>query len=284
MTRWKALIAALALSACQAAPAGMQPVGAEGRAIVLGHAFEVSSAALGETRRLNVYLPASYVEGTKRYPVLYLVDGGVAQDFVHVAGLSQHAGISASFQEMIVVGVETVDRRRELTAPATRDASLRVEYPTHGEATKFRAFIADEVKPWVEKRYRTSGVNAIMGESLAGLFVAETFLRQPDLFEGYIAIDPSLWWDDRALSNETVSLMAAQPPGSRKLYVAVANSGPAMRLPQVQFANAVRNAGKEGLAFTYVAMEDEEHSTIYHRAALEALRLVFANAPDVKAN
>lgn len=272
------LVAAVFAAGCQTAPLPAAP--ANGEAIVLGRGHTLDSPELGEARRINVYLPAGYEASGKAYPVLYVIDGGVEQDFIHIAGLSQHASISASFQEMIVVGVETVDRRRELTFPATHDETLKAEFPTHGESAKFRAFIADRVKPWVEQRYRTSGYDAVMGESLAGLFVAETFLRQPDLFDGYVSIDPSLWWDNGALAVEARALLAAQPDGERQVYMAAAHGVPQMRLGQTVLSQAIKTAAKPGVHFTYEIMEDEEHSTIYHRAALNALRIVFANPAE----
>lgn len=266
----------LMLAACQSASVKAADGGGGATPIILGQGFDMPSEALGETRRLNVYLPPGYGEGSTAYPVLYLIDGGVEQDFIHIAGLSQHATISGSFREMIVVGIETRDRRRELTAPAKTDMTLQTDYPTHGESAAFRAFIANEVKPWVESTYRTARPSAVMGESLAGLFVAETFLRQPDLFDGYVSIDPSLWWDNNALPAEAPALLAAQPAGTRTFFMAVANGVPAMRLGQARFAAALKAANPEGLSFSYVQMNDEEHSTIYHRAALDALRVVFA--------
>lgn len=273
------LVAALMLAGCQSGPQP-QAGGEAGTPIVLGQGYEILSTALGETRRLNIYLPPGYAAGTQRYPVLYLIDGGVEQDFVHIAGLSQHATISGSFREMIVVGIETKDRRRELTFPAVSDATLRKDYPTHGESDKFRAFLANEVKPWVEQRYRTDGQDAVMGESLAGLFVTETFLKQPELFDGYAAIDPSLWWDKEALSQAAPALLAKQVGGERAMFMAIADSGLAMRLGQAQMATAIRAAALPGVTFVYEPMLDEQHGTIYHRAALNALRLLFRNPSD----
>ncbi|MDP3495315.1 MAG: alpha/beta hydrolase-fold protein, partial [Hyphomonadaceae bacterium] len=150
--------AVLFLAGCQSVASGVAAVVPDaGRQIVLGRGYEIASTALGETRQVNVYVPADYATSEKSYPVLYLIDGGVDQDFIHIAGLSQHASISGSFREMIVVGIATQDRRRELTFPANNDDTLRKEYPTHGESAKFRAFIASEVKPWVERSYRTDG-------------------------------------------------------------------------------------------------------------------------------
>ncbi len=281
------IAAALMAGACQTTDApgravasvatGVAAEPAASDVIVLGRGYTIASKALGETRRINVYVPPGYDGGSEAYPVLYLVDGGTDQDFVHISGLSQHATISGSFREMIVVGIETVDRRRELTFPAANDPALREDYPTHGESAKFRAFIADEVKPWVAQHYRTDGHDAVMGESLAGLFVAETLLRQPDLFDGYVAIDPSMWWDHAALSLQARALLGSHDEGERIFYMAVANGVPAMRMGQGVLAQVINTATPDGLSFTYVIMDDEEHSTIYHRAALDALRIVFAN-------
>ena len=105
----------------------------EGEPIVIGRSYSLPSAALGEQRTVNVWLPPGYAEGEARYPVIYLIDGGMAQDFDHITGLAQLGALSWLTQEFIVVGVETVDRRRELAFPVERDAQLKKDYPTAGE-------------------------------------------------------------------------------------------------------------------------------------------------------
>ena len=144
------------------------------QAIVLGTSQHVHSAALGEDRTINVVLPASYAkEPNKRYPVLYLIDGGVDQDLVHVAGVLQLNSAWGRAQEAILVGIATKDRRRELTGPVA-DAELLKKYPTSGSSAKFRSFIREQVKPLVERSYRTNGYDAVIGESLGGLFIVDT--------------------------------------------------------------------------------------------------------------
>jgi predicted alpha/beta superfamily hydrolase len=269
------LVAAmLAAAACAQAPVAMLPF-ANGEVIELGRGYSIGSQVLGEERRLNIYQPPGYADASKRFPVLYLLDGGVEQDFVHIAGLGQHAWISASFAEMIVVGIETKDRRRELAFRATSDAQLAKDYPTHGKSAKFREFIVKEVKPWIRERYRINGHDVLMGESLAGLFVVETFLKAPASFDGYAAIDPSLWWDNEALGKDAERLILTHSAGGQALFMAVANEGADMRAGQDMVANAVRHALPPGTTLTYRVMDDERHSTIYHRAALEAVRVLF---------
>lgn len=163
--------------------------------IHIGVSHTVQSIALQEKRTVNVVLPASYSKApSRRYPVLYLLDGGLDQDLLHVAGVVQLGAMWGRSAEAIVVGVETKDRRKELVGQTT-DPDLLKRYPTAGSSAKFRQFIRLEVKPLVERTYRTNGRDVVMGESLAGLFVTETYFSEPTLFDGYAAVDPSLWWD-----------------------------------------------------------------------------------------
>ena len=97
--------------------------------------------------------------------------------------------------------------------------------PTSGGSAAYRRFLAEELKPWIAARYRTSGETALIGESLAGLFVVETFLKQPVLFDAYIAASPSLWWDDQSLARgaaagveiDRYDLTLGTPPHARIL-------------------------------------------------------------------
>ncbi|WP_054439256.1 alpha/beta hydrolase [Novosphingobium sp. ST904] len=167
-----------------------------GQPIELGTRYELRSAVLGDTREVNVWLPTGYDKSADRYPVVYLLDGGLDQDFVHIAGLGSLASLSWTYGPMIVVGVQTKDRRAELTSRPT-DPRYLSAFPESGGADRFRRFLRDEVIPFVEARFRSGDRRALMGESLAGLFVVDTLLNDPTLFGDYVAVSPSLWWDDR---------------------------------------------------------------------------------------
>src|SRR3712207_3190769 len=133
-----------------------------------------------------------------RLPVLYMPDGGVAEDFLHVAGLVQVSVGNGTMRPFLLVGIENTERRRDMTGPTENESDKKIA-PRVGGSGAFRKFIRDELMPQVKSRYRTRAETAVVGESLAGLFVIETFLVEPDLFDTYIAFDPSLWWNDRKL-------------------------------------------------------------------------------------
>ena len=272
----RALLLLAAALGLHAPPANAQPAQPATRPIEVGQSFTLASRALGEPREINVYLPAGYASGERRYPVVYLIDGGLDQDFLHVAGTSQLGGIWGRSQEAIVVGVATRDRRRELVGP-TADPELLRRYPTAGRSEDFRRFLRDEVKPAIEQRYRTNGTDGIIGESLAGLFIVETFLRAPDMFDSYAAISPSLWWDRERLSNEAARLLGPAHR-SRRIYIAAANEGADMQVS----VDRVRTALQGHTQLCYIARSDLTHATIYHSVSPQALQFLLppAAAPD----
>ncbi len=240
--------------------------------LAIGETFTLESRALGETRRVNVYIPPAWdePEGARR-PVLYMPDGGIAEDFLHVAGLLQVSVGNGTMRPFILVGIENTQRRRDMTGP-TEVADDRKIAPQVGGSAAFRAFLRDELRPVIERRYRTTGETAIMGESLAGLFVVETFLLEPGLFDSYIAFDPSLWWNGARLVQEAPARLRAGAGGRRALYLA-SSSEPELARLTAQFAEVLRADAPAGLAWHHEPMPGETH------AALLALRRLFKPAP-----
>ena len=261
------------LAAC--APAGVQAGNAHAAApLTIGETFTVESPTLGETRRINVYLPPAYAD-TTRLPVLYMPDGGMAEDFLHVAGLVQVSVGNGTMRPFILVGIENTARRRDMTGP-TRRAEDRAIAPAVGGSAAFRRFIRSELMPAVRARYRTTGESAIVGESLAGLFVVETFFLEPDLFDTYIALDPSLWWNGGDLVERAGARMGAT--AGRSLYLASSGEREIAALT-ARLADALAGGAPAGTVWHYEPMPSESHATIYHPAALGAFRRLFRPAP-----
>jgi len=262
----------LALACCLP---GVSTAGAAASAsapLAIGETWTIDSTALGERRRINVYVPAGLPPGTA-LPLMVMPDGGMLEDFLHVAGLLQVGAGNMTTRPFLLVGIENTERRRDLTGP-TDNARDRSIAPRVGGSAAFRQFIRTELLPEVARRYRVTQERAIVGESLAGLFVVETLVLEPDLFDIYVAIDPSLWWNDGQL----LKRVAARPPAlrSRKtLYVA----GSADFLPSLDRADVGAVFGKlPRLDFHFEAWSGETHGTVYHPAALKAFRAVFKPA------
>jgi predicted alpha/beta superfamily hydrolase len=204
-------------------------------------------------------------------------DGGIKEDFLHVAGLVQVLVGNGSMRPFLLVGIENTERRRDMTGPTDRDEDRKIAVRVGGSAA-FRSFIRTELMPRVNARYRTTGETAIVGESLAGLFVVETFFREPDLFDTYLAFDPSLWWNNHQLVTEALERLRDRSARRKTLYLASSAERELAALTQ-QLATVLQNGAFPGLQWHYVPMPEETHATIYHPAAMRAFRTLFKAMP-----
>jgi hypothetical protein len=259
------LVALLLFAPCASA----QTVGAPVDRVPAHDSFTVASHVLGENRLLNVHTPAGYAaSGGRRYPVLYMPDGGIDEDFPHVVNTVDSLIALGTIRPVIVVGVPNTERRRDLTGP-TRLASDSAIATHVGGSAAFRKFIRDELMPAIRTRYRTTAERTIVGESLAGLFIVETFLSEPAMFDHYIAIDPSVWWNGGALVGSAPAQLAAFDSAPRTLYLA--SSKDDIASSTARLAGQIRAHRPRGLTWEYAARPDLAHGTIFRAVGPSAL-------------
>lgn len=242
--------------------------------LVVGETLTIESRVLSEVRRVNVYAPAIYADSPDvRLPVLYMPDGGIGEDFLHVAGLVQISALNGTMRPFLLVGIENTERRRDLTGPTSvaEDSAIA---PRVGGSAAFRSFLRDELMPLIRTRYRTTDEAALLGESLAGLFVVETFFTEPALFRTYVAVEPSLWWDGHALLHAAPARLAQWGDARATLYLA---SGAASEITTdtETLARALEDAAPAAVRWHYEAMPAETHGSIFHPALLHAFRVLF---------
>lgn len=266
----------LLLLAAVAAPAAAQTPGATGEPptdpIPAHTTFALESRAVGETRTINVYTPPGYETSGKPYPVLYMPDGGMAEDFPHVVNTIDSLIALHRIRPVLVVGIENTERRRDLTGP-TRIASDSAIAPRVGGSAAFRQFIRDELMPEIRHRYRCTDEVSIVGESLAGFFIVETFLLQPAMFRRYIALSPSLWWDGGALTQTAEPRVRGLDRAHRTLFMASADEP--QIIPWTSALAATLKAGAPpSLRWSYEPRPDLHHNTIFRAVAPEAFAKV----------
>jgi uncharacterized protein len=236
--------------------------------------LSIASRALGEARSINVHTPPGYAESAARFPTLYMPDGGINEDFPHVVRTVDSLIALRVIRPIIVVGIPNTERRRDLTGP-TRVATDSAIAPRVGGSAAFRRFIRDELIREIQARYRTTDERAIVGESLAGLFVVETFLTEPTLFQHYVALDPSVWWNRGALVDSATARSAASAAGSRTLYLASSNVAD-IASGTARLAALLKCGVSRAFDCVYVPRTDLTHATIFKvmgpRALARALR------------
>ncbi len=193
--------------------------------VVIGKTDSVHSKILGENRNIWVHVPDG---ANQKYPVVYVLDGD--GHFSSVVGMIQQLSTingNTMCPKMIVVGIPNTDRTRDLT-PTHIDADPpymdSTSSKTSGGGENFIAFIEKELMPFIEAKYPTAPYKMLIGHSFGGLAVMQTFTHHTDLFDAYICIDPSMWWDKQRLLKETQKVLAEKKFEGKSLYLSIANT------------------------------------------------------------
>jgi predicted alpha/beta superfamily hydrolase len=266
----------------------------QNNAIVIGRVDSVTSEVLKEKRKLWVYVPdgAASVYAPQRYPVLYLLDGDAW--FATTTGVIQKLSAfpNSVCPEMIVVGIPNTHRTRDLT-PSTSTTDIgelsAAELSTSGGGENFTAFLEKELIPYVDAHYPTTAHRTLIGHSFGGLLVMNTLVHHPALFENYVAIDPSMWWDQQKLLQQAHELLAQPRFAGRALFVASANNtgqdslqvlkdtsvGGAMTRSKWQLRDELARNRRNGLRSAYKYYPTDTHNTVPLPATYDALHFLF---------
>tara|TARA_R100000353_G_scaffold138156_1_gene98223 strand:+ start:15419 stop:16246 length:828 start_codon:yes stop_codon:yes gene_type:complete len=240
---------------------------------VIGKSLTIKSQVLNENRTLNIYLPASYgTDSLKKYPVIYLLDGSKDEDFIHISGIVQFGSFSwiNMIPESIVVGIANVDRKRDFTYPSKNKLDQK-EFPSAGHSEKFIDFIANELQPFINLNYNTSATKTLIGQSFGGLLATEILFKEPNLFDNYIIVSPSLWWDDE-------SLLAVKPKNytsKKSIYIASGKEGEIMERTAKALYKKLKKQKLENTEVFYEFLKDKTHGDALHIAVYNAFEEIF---------
>jgi uncharacterized protein len=253
--------------------------------IVIGKTDTIFSKILNEKRKILVYTPnltsPSNVPN-QRYPVLYLLDGEA--HFVSTVGLVQQlsqANGNAVLPEMIVVGITNTNRFRDLTPSATGT----------GGGNNFMKFIETELMPHIESTYNTAPYKVLVGHSLGGLTAIDVLTRNANLFNAYIAIDPSMWFENEIFLQNAITQLPNNKMENKRLFIGTANTMPrGMTLPKLvkdtsnetqhirsifKLDNYFKTKTVPGLMYAYKFYEHETHVSVPLISEYDGLRFVF---------
>jgi predicted alpha/beta superfamily hydrolase len=237
-----------------------------------GDRLTIKSHVLGEERVALVRTPAGYATNDQRYPVLYMTDGEA--QLGHTTGTIEFLARNGRMPEMIVVAIANTDRTRDLTPTKATNAASKGP-PMGGGADKFLDFIEKELIPQVEKTYRTAPYRVFAGHSLGGLLAMHAFATKNELFNAYIAVSPSLWWDNQFAIRKTEEFLKGRKDLDRTLFMTLGNENREMR---AGFEKAKELLGRQQLkdfAFDSMLMEDEDHGSVVLRSHYFALKRIF---------
>ncbi|WP_347159036.1 alpha/beta hydrolase [Pontibacter chitinilyticus] len=267
--------------------------------IVLGTIDSIDSKILHEQRKIWVYVPkggATDMYGKAKYPVVYLLDGDA--HFYSVVGMIQQLSSvngNTICPEMIVVGIPNTDRTRDLT-PTHVDVDPMMMNDssasrTSGGGEQFMAFIEKELMPHIDSVYPTLPYKTIIGHSLGGLTVMNTLINHKDLFNAYVAIDPSMWWDKKALLHKAADVLPKENYQNKMLFLGIANTmNKGMDTAKVRndttlFSSHIQSIlslndvlqqnRNNGLSYDYKYYKNDNHGSVPLIATYDALHFIF---------
>ncbi|WP_137904236.1 alpha/beta hydrolase [Chryseobacterium sp. 2VB] len=257
--------------------------------LMIGEKQNLFSKVLKENREIWIHLPKTYSDNTinpAKYPVIYLLDGEI--NFEYYAGLTDFIARTpyADIPECIVVGIKNTERTRDLTptksekkSPVNPSITL---FADSGGSENFVKFIQEELKPFVNKHYRTQDYSVLVGHSFGGLFAINTFLLHPDYFNAYVANDPSLWWDNKVTLKRTKEYLEKNKnfPAKKSLYVSQADNEEQQKNWNSDMTQAIEEfkgmIEKNGsLNYKHSFFEGETHGTVSYPGNYEALKFIF---------
>ncbi len=263
---------------------------AQPKNIVIGTIDTIYSKILDEKRPIWIYTPDNLTIGSvnnKKYPVIYLLDGD--WHFTSVVGMMQQLSYingNTICPEMIVVGIPVKDRFRDMTPSYDSTYSK-----TSGGYNHFISFIRNELISYIESTYPVAPYKIFIGHSLGGLTVINTLINEPNLFNAYVAIDPSMWWDNQLTLKATEKTLYNTNFDKVDLYLAIANTMNSdmdtsnvkhdqtrSTLPirsLLEFSDILNSTSTHNLNYQVKYYSSENHGSVPLIATYDALHFIF---------
>ncbi len=246
--------------------------------IVIGKTISFHSEIQNEDRLLDIHSPKNYENSQKTYPVMYVLDS--YYKFDKAVGTLQSLVLNELIPDMIIIGIRNTRRNRDLT-PGTEilDEGSKKRLPNAGGADRFTYFLEKELIPYVNKNYRTAPYKILVGHSLGGLFNAYTFFKNPELFEAYLTISPSLWYENKIFEKELDEVLKDHEDISSKFYMSIANEGGTMLgntyILAGKFKSYIHQHKNVDLKFMFDPMFDYTHGTVSYPSIYNGLKFIF---------
>ncbi len=253
----------------------------------------IQSNILNESRNIYIQIPESFSsDKNRKYPVAFILDGEI-----FLPTLSDvHDYYSGGFMpEMVLVGISNDKNRiRDLTTSTIKEKYGMPFNDENGKAANFIKFLKEELIPFIENKYPVSNYRTLIGHSYGGLFTIYALINHPNLFANYLAIDPSLDWDNQKLLKESQGILATNKYENKSLFMSLSgqlhmqNSNITINnvmqdttdftlfaRSNIDFSNTVRQNKVNGLDFNWKFYPNDLHGTIPFPSIMDGLISLF---------
>lgn len=241
--------------------------------LVIGERVSIESTVLDEEREIWIATPPGYEESDAGYPVLYLLDGD--SNFRHVSTTADFLATANRIPGLIVVAILNTDRGRDMT-PASTDPDDARQVRTHGGADQFKVFLGDELIPYIDENYNTRDYRILVGHSLGGLFAMHTLTTQPEMFDAYLVVSPTLRWSDQDMVNQAERFLASSESLQLDLYMTIANETGESLSALRKLTGVLTQHSPHGLRWNYERMVQEHHGSVILPGTYNGLQSIFS--------
>jgi predicted alpha/beta superfamily hydrolase len=227
----------------------------------------IKSEVLNQNRKLSIFLPDGYNDINAKFPVIYVLDAD---------GRLQHSAMTARFlfqnnkmPKAILVGVFNIDRNHDFLPDSSQNA------PTGGGADNFVKFFRQELIPYIDKKFKTEPFKVLVGHSYGGVFAMHALLNDPDLFDAYIAIDPSFWYKNKMLVKNASAEFVKVKNWNKSIFITGREGGGMQDMGITPMEKLLKSSAPKELNWKVVAYADEDHGSVPFKSVYDGFRYIF---------
>ncbi|MGN7514865.1 MAG: alpha/beta hydrolase-fold protein [Allomuricauda sp.] len=246
----------------------------------LGTQHIFKSTVLQEERPIIISLPIGYEDTGANYPVLYVLDG--LQNIKHTVGTVELLTESGLIPPLIVVGIESLDRNRDLT-PSNAGQDLHgstgnAGIPQSGGASKFLKFLREELIPFVDVNFRSHSYRILEGHSLGGLFSIYTLMENPNLFDAFVVEAPALWWNKEEMTAKATTFFTSNKNLDKTVYFGIGGGdGWGMRQELIRYVDVIEQHTPNNFKWLHEEVGNEGHMASRLLLNYKGLKFLFSD-------
>jgi predicted alpha/beta superfamily hydrolase len=227
----------------------------------------LQSDVLKQKRMLSIFLPEGYDAGDTKFPVLYVLDADGRDQ--HTVPTARFLFLNNKMPKAIIVGVFNIDRNHDFLPDSSQNAT------SGGGADNFIQFFKKELIPFIDKKFKTESFKILVGHSFGGVFAMHAFLNDPDLFDAYIAIDPSFWYKNQMQIKSAQNEFLKAKNWNKSIFISGREGGGMKDMAITPMEKVLKSSAPAGLNWKVVAYSDEDHGSVTFKSVYDGLRYIF---------
>jgi predicted alpha/beta superfamily hydrolase len=227
----------------------------------------LQSEVLNQNRKLSIFLPDGYDKKDAKFPVIYVLDADGRDQ--HTVPTARFLFLNNKMPRAIVVGVYNVDRNHDFLPDSSQSAT------TGGGADNFIQFFKTKLIPYIDKNYKAEPYKVLVGHSYGGVFAMHALINNPDLFDAYIAIDPSFWYKNLMMVKNAQNEFVKAKNWNKSIFITGRAGGGMKDMGITPMEKLLKSSAPKELTWKIVSYSEEDHGSVTFKSVYDGLRFIF---------